>query len=147
MVCKQASKTITASGSRAVVKAQSTNDFRSVLLPGERVRTALVVMLPYEGRNYDDATNLWREWFQAYNMPRANAAGDRIEPFSTTAFASDTGLPNSDGSISERFYTWRRTLDMIQHERLKIDFRWFDAGWYFDTATRRTPEGNCSVMR
>ena len=129
----------TANGSRAVVKAQSTNDFRSVLLPGERVRTALVVMLPYEGRNYDDATNLWREWFQAYNMPRANAAGDRIEPFSTTAFASDTGLPNSDGSISERFYTWRRTLDMIQHERLKIDFRWFDAGWYFDPYGNTVP--------
>ena len=125
-----------AKGSRTTMTAQSTNDFRSVLLPGERVRTALVVMLPYKGRNYDDATNLWREWFQAFNMPRANAQGERIEPFSTTTFASDTGLPNSDGSISERFYTWRRTLDRIIYEKVKVDFRWFDAGWYFD------PNGN-----
>ncbi len=126
-------------GSQTAVKAQSTNDFRSVLMPGERVRTALVVMLPYQGRNYDDATNLWREWFQAYNMPRANAAGDRIEPFSTTCFAGDTGLPNSDGSISERFYTWRRTLDMILYEKVKVDFRWFDAGWYFDANGNTVP--------
>ena len=125
-----------ATDNKTRIKAQSTNDFRSVLLPGERVRTALVVMLPYKGRNQDDASNLWREWFQAYNMPRANAAGDRIEPFSTTCFASDTGLPNSDGSISERFYTWRRTLDRIIYEKVKVDFRWFDAGWYFD------PNGN-----
>ena len=129
----------TAKGTQTAVKAQSTNDFRSVLMPGERVRTALVVMLPYQGRNYDDATNLWREWFQAYNMPRANAAGDRIEPFSTTCFASDTGLPNSDGSISERFYTWRRTLDMILYEKVKVDFRWFDAGWYFDANGNTVP--------
>lgn len=115
--------------------AQNCNDFRSVLMPGESVRTAMVVMLPYTGRNADDATNLWREWFQKYNMPAANASGEPIKPFVTAPFCSDTGLPNSDGSISERFYTWRRTLDRIVYERLNPDFRWFDAGWYFD------PEG------
>ena len=83
-----------AKGSRTTMTAQSTNDFRSVLLPGERVRTALVVMLPYKGRNYDDATNLWREWFQACNMPRANAQGERIEPFSKTP----TGASQSDST-------------------------------------------------
>ncbi|MBO4593690.1 MAG: alpha-galactosidase [Bacteroidaceae bacterium] len=119
--------------------AQCCNGFRSVLLPGEKVRTAMVVMLPYTGRNADDATNLWREWFQKYNMPRANDAGDPIVPFVTAGFASDTGLPNSDGSISERFYTWRRTLDRIVYERLNPDFRWFDAGWYFDPAGRTVP--------
>ena len=130
----------TATGKQATrMQAQSCNDFRSVLMPGERVRTALVVMLPYKGRNADDATNLWREWFVRYNMPRANAQGDAIEPFSTTCFASDTGLPNSDGSISERFYTWRRTLDRIVYENVKVDFRWFDAGWYFDPEGRTVP--------
>ena len=119
--------------------AQNCNDFRSVLMPGEAVRTAMVVMLPYSGRNADDATNLWREWFQKYNMPRANANGDPIEPFVTTPFASDTGLPNADGSISERFYTWKRTLERIVYERLRPDFRWFDAGWYFDPEGRTVP--------
>lgn len=123
-------------GKRVHFLAQNCNEFRSALMPGESIRTAMVVMLPYTGRNADDASNLWREWFQKYNMPKANAEGDAIKPFTTACFASDTGLPNSDGSISERFYTWRRTLDRIVYEKLNLDFRWFDAGWYFD------PEGN-----
>lgn len=119
--------------------AQNCNGFRSVLMPGESVRTAMVVMLPYSGRNADDATNLWREWFLRYNLPRANAFGEPIKPFVTAPFCSDTGLPNSDGSISERFYTWRRTLDRIVYERINPDFRWFDAGWYFDPEGRTVP--------
>ena len=118
------------------LKAQTCNDFNAVLMPGEKVRTGLVVLLPYKGRNADDATNLWREWWMACNMPRANAQGDPIQPFSTNCWASDTGLPNSDGSISERNFTWKPTLDKILKENVKPTFRWFDAGWYFD------PEGN-----
>lgn len=114
------------------LKAGNCNGFDSVLLPGEKVRTALVVMLPYRGRDRDDASNLWREWFLKYNMPKADAEGHDIQPFSTTCFAWDTGLPNSDGSISERFYTWKRTLERLVYENVVPDFRWFDAGWYFD---------------
>ena len=108
------------------------NGFESVLLPGEKVRTAMVVLLPYKGRDRDDASNLWREWFLKYNLPKADAKGHDIQPFSTTNFAWDTGLPNSDGSISERFYTWKRTLERLVYEDVVPDFRWFDAGWYFD---------------
>ena len=114
------------------MKGGNCNDFDSVLMPGEKIRTALVVMLPYKGRDRDDATNLWREWFIKYNMPSADAAGNPIKPFSTTCFAADTGLPNSDGSISERFYTWKRTLERLIYEDVVPDFRWFDAGWYLD---------------
>ena len=118
------------------MKGGNCNGFDSVVMPGEKVRTALVVMLPYKGRDRDNATNLWREWFIKYNMPSADGKGNRIEPFSTTCFASDTGLPNSDGSISERFYTWKRTLERLIYEDVVPDFRWFDAGWYLD------PRGN-----
>ena len=118
------------------MKGGNCNDFDSVLMPGEKIRTALVVMLPYKGLDRDDATNLWREWFIKYNMPSADAAGNPIKPFSTTCFAADTGLPNSDGSISERFYTWKRTLERLIYEDVVPDFRWFDAGWYLD------PRGN-----
>ena len=123
-------------GASTLWKAGNCNGFESVIMPGEKVRSALVVMLPYKGRDRDDATNLWREWFIKYNMPAADGSGKRIQPFSTTCFASDTGLPNSDGSISERFYTWKRTLERLVYEDVVPDFRWFDAGWYFD------PRGN-----
>ncbi|MBP1587054.1 MAG: alpha-galactosidase [Clostridia bacterium] len=125
-----------AEGSAAVTRLRARTDvsLNAVLLPGEKIRTGLVVLLPYKGRNYDDATNLWREWFLKYNAPKADGSGARLAPVSTTCFASDTGLPNSDGSISERSFTWKPTLDKIVAEDIVPDFRWFDAGWYFDPA-------------
>ena len=129
-----------ADGAQTRWTAANCNDFDSVLLPGEKVRTALVVLLPYKGRDRDDASNLWREWFLKYNLPKADAEGHDIQPFSTACFASDTGLPNSDGSISERFYTWKRTLERLIYEDVVPDFRWFDAGWYFDARGKTVPK-------
>ena len=100
------------------------------LLPSESIRTARVVMLPYATRCEDDAMNLWRRWFVNYNMPREDADGGPVKPFTTACFASDTGLPNSDGSTSERYFTWKRTLDKILAEKIELDYRWVDAGWY-----------------
>ncbi|MCQ2445605.1 MAG: alpha-galactosidase [Clostridia bacterium] len=116
------------------LRASTDLDFRASLLPGEKVRSGLVVMLPYKGRDADFATNLWREWFMKYNLPKKNAAGDPLEPFSTAFFANDTGLPNSDGSISERSFTWKPSLEKLIKEDMLPDFRWFDAGWYPDPA-------------
>ncbi len=115
-------------------RVRSNPVLNAVLMPGESVRTGLVVLLPYHGRSDDDAMNLWREWFINCSMPRANAAGAAIEPFSTACFANDTGLPNSDGSISERYFTWKPSLDKVVEEGVAPDFRWFDAGWYCDPA-------------
>ena len=115
------------------VTAKTCLGLNTVLLPGEKVRTGLVVMLPYKGRDADNAANLWREWFMKYNLPK-DADGNMLQPFSTAFFANDTGLPNSDGSISERYFTWKPTLDKLVKEDMVTDFRWFDAGWYFDPA-------------
>ena len=98
-------------GGSTRLTAQTCTKLNTVLLPGESIRTGLIVLLPYRGRDYDNATNLWREWFMKYNLPKADASGADLMPFSTTCFAGDTGLPNSDGSISERFFTWKPTLD------------------------------------
>lgn len=115
------------------VSARTCLGLNTVLLPGEKVRTGLIVMLPYKGRDADNAANLWREWFMKYNLPRDDK-GNILQPFSTSFFAYDTGLPNSDGSISERYFTWKPTLDKLVKEDMLTDFRWFDAGWYFDPA-------------
>ena len=123
------------------IRAKTDVSLNAVLLPGESVRTGLVVFLPYKGRNYADATNLWRSWFMKYNLPKADGKGTPLSPFSTSCFASDTGLPNSDGSISERSFTWKPTLDKLIAEDVKPDFRWFDAGWYYD-ADNKTVEAD-----
>ena len=119
-------------GAQTVVR--SVPGLRARLMPGEAIRTGLVVLLPYSGRNDDDAMNLWREWFIRCSMPKFDGSGRDIPPFSTAFFANDTGLPNSDGSISERCFTWRPSMEKLLSEGLRPDFRWFDAGWYSDPA-------------
>ena len=111
-------------------RARSVNRLRTRLKPGESIRTALFVRAPYRVRNEDYAANYWRSWFVAHNLPKADAAGNDLTPFSACCLASDTGRPNSDGSISETWETWRPTLEKMIAEDAKVDFRWFDAGWY-----------------
>jgi len=109
-----------------------TNGICTYLKPGESIRTALMLFIPYKTRDENCATNLWRSWYINCNMPRKNAAGNPILPFSTSCLSVDTGLPNSDGSISERYFTWKPSLEKMLSENIKPDYRWFDAGWYFD---------------
>ena len=124
----------TAVGPGARAKIRSIPALKACLMPGESIRTGLVVLMPYAGRDKTDAMNLWREWFVNCNMPRFDATGKNIEPFTTAFFAYDTGLPNSDGSISERHFTWRPSMEKVLAENVAADFRWFDAGWYPDPA-------------
>jgi len=110
--------------------ATGTNDLCTYLKPGEKIRSPLMSFLPYTVRDENYATNLWRRWFLECNLPRLNANGDIVKPFSTTWLAGDTGIPNSDGSISERHFTWKPSLEKIFSEGITFDYRWFDAGWY-----------------
>ena len=109
-----------------------TNNLCTYLKPGESIRTPLMLFIPYGVRDENYASNLWRSWYINCNMPRLNADGDPIRPFSTTCISGDTGLPNSDGSISERYFTWKPSLEKMISEHIKPDYRWFDAGWYVD---------------
>ena len=110
--------------------ATSVNGLKTYLKPGEKIRTALFVIAPYTKRNEHYATNFWRDWFIQHNMPKMNRTGATLKPFSTCCLSNDTGLPNSDGSISECHTTWRPSLEKMFEENISIDYRWFDAGWY-----------------
>lgn len=112
------------------VKAATNVGFRSVLMPGEKVRTGLVVALDYKGREEHAGVNKWRAWYMKDILPKADSTGADIKPFWTFNFAQDTGRPNCDGSTSETYYTWQRTLEALQSHNLIPDFRWIDAGWY-----------------
>lgn len=100
----------TSDGTHTTYTASSVNGLRTYLKGGEKIRTALFVYAPYTRRSEQYATNFWRSWFVEYNLPKADAKGTPLQPFSTGFLALDTGLPNSDGSISERYTTWRPSL-------------------------------------
>ena len=117
-------------GKAVICELRAVNGLRTRLLPGERIRTASYVMLPYSGRDRNAAMIRWRRWFVSEVLPKANADGAPFEPISTACLANDTGLPNSDGSISERSTTWRPSMEKQLAEGIAPDVRWFDAGWY-----------------
>lgn len=113
-----------------IYNAKSVNGLKTILKPGERIRTALFVRGSYTVREENYATNYWRNWFVEHNLPKVDREGNPVDPFTSCCLASDTGLPNSDGSISERYSTWRPSLEKMIEEDVKVDFRWMDAGWY-----------------
>ena len=117
-------------GDVTTYRANAVNNLHTRLKPGEKIRTALFVRADYTVRDEHYATNFWRSWFVESNLPRADSSGTLLSPFSTCCLSSDTGLPNSDGSISERSFTWRPSLEKMIEEDVKVDYRWFDAGWY-----------------
>lgn len=109
---------------------RSVNNMHTLLRPGEKIRTALFVRADYTVRSEAYATNYWRSWFIESNLPAADGQGTPLQPFSTACLSGDTGIENSDGSISERSFTWKPSLEKMIAEGVKTDFRWFDAGWY-----------------
>ena len=117
-------------GDKTTYTAKSVNNLRTVLRPGEKIRTALFVVAPYTVRDEHYATNFWRSWFMEHNIPKADTEGNPIKPFSTSNLAFDAPPPYSDGSINETYETWRPTLEKMIEEDVKVDFRWLDAGWY-----------------
>ncbi|MBQ3869470.1 MAG: alpha-galactosidase [Clostridia bacterium] len=110
--------------------ANSVNGLKTYLKPGESIRTASFLFAPYRNKDPYYRTNFWRSFFTECIMPKADASGKALQPFSTCCLASDTCRPNSDGSISEGYDTWKRSLDKMIEEDVKVDFRWLDAGWY-----------------
>ena len=117
-------------GQTTTYTANAINGMNTYLKPGEKIRSALFVFAPYTVRNEHYATNYWRDWFIQHNLPKADKYGTPLTPFSTVFLALDTGTPNSDGSISETWKSWRPSLEKVLAEGIHPDFRWMDAGWY-----------------
>jgi alpha-galactosidase len=82
------------------------------LKPGEEVRTPLIAMLAWRGKDIVAAQNLWRRWFIAHNMPRVN--GQVQSP------VAQIQVNGADLSYVKKF------LDA----GIKPDICWRDAGWY-----------------
>ena len=121
------------------LRMSAVNNLKTYLKKGEKIRSALFTIVPYTIRSEHYATNLWRDFYVKHNLPKSSSKGDDLFPFSCCCLSGDTGYPNSDGSISERSTTWRPSLEKMIAEDAKVNFRWFDAGWYV-APDLRSPE-------
>jgi alpha-galactosidase len=94
------------------------------LRPGEEARSPLVVLQFYKGDRIR-SQNVWRRWMIAHNLPRP--AG-RLPPVQMAACSShqygEMINANTDSQIL--------FVDRYLEEKLKLDYWWMDAGWYWN---------------
>jgi alpha-galactosidase len=92
------------------------------LLPGEEVRTPLIVMQFWNG-DWVRAQNVWRRWMMAHSMPKPG--GSLPRPITTGG--SSRAYEEMINANTENQIMF---IDRYLEERIKIDYWWMDAGWY-----------------
>ncbi len=95
---------------------------RLQLLPGEQIRTPVMVLLFWRGDRIR-SQNLWRRWMMAHGMPRP---GGKLPPPIFVASSSRAYEEMIGANEENQIMHIRRYLE----EGLKIDYWWMDAGWY-----------------
>lgn len=92
------------------------------LLPGEQVRSPLIVLQFWKG-DWITSQNVWRRWMMAHSMPKPG--GELPKP---QLLASSSRQYNEMVDANEA----RQILfiDRYLQEGIKLDYWWMDAGWY-----------------
>lgn len=95
------------------------------LLPGEEVRTPMIVVQFYKG-DRTHAQNVWRAWMLAHSMPRP---GGKLPPVPELAACSSHqfGEMINANTENQKFF-----IDHYLDRGLKLDYWWMDAGWYYN---------------
>jgi len=114
------------------------------LLPGEEVRTPLIVLQFWKGDRIR-SQNTFRRWMLAHNVPKPGG-----KPIPPMLFGCSSHFTNEmvDANEANQMQFINRYLE----ERLKIDYWWMDAGWYvcdgnwgktgtWEVDTKRFPRG------
>ncbi|HUS74076.1 MAG TPA: alpha-galactosidase [Sedimentisphaerales bacterium] len=95
---------------------------RFKLLPGEEVRSPLIVLQFWKG-NWIRAQNIWRRWMMAHSMPKP---GGRLPQPQLLASSSRQYNEMIDANENNQIMFINRYLE----EEIKLDYWWMDAGWY-----------------
>ncbi len=99
---------------------QSATHFR--LLPGEEVRTPLVVLQFWAG-DWIEGQNVWRQWMIRHNLPRP---GGKLPPPQIAAGSAHFTIEMQEANEANQIKFLSGMLD----RGLPIDHWWMDAGWY-----------------
>jgi len=92
------------------------------LLPGEEVRSPLIVLQFWKG-NWITAQNVWRRWMMAHSMPKP---GGRLPQPQLEASSSR----QYDEMIKANEANQIMFIDRYLEEGIQLDYWWMDAGWY-----------------
>lgn len=92
------------------------------LLPGEEVRSPLIVLQFYRG-NWLRAQNIWRRWMIAHNLPRPNGKLPQPEILGCSSYCFDNMVTATEQD--QKVFIGR-----YLEEKIPIGHWWMDAGWY-----------------
>jgi alpha-galactosidase len=92
------------------------------LLPGEEVRSPLIVLQFWKG-DWIRAQNIWRRWMMAHSMPKP---GGKLPPPQLVASSSR----QYDEMMKANETNQIMFIDRYLEEGIKLDYWWMDAGWY-----------------
>lgn len=107
-----------------VIAGQELTHF--TLHPGEEVRGPLMVV-QFWREDYRRSQNVWRRWMLAHNVPR-NQAGTVPGPQVAACSSHQYGEMIHADSASQKLF-----IDRYLEEKLRLDYWWMDAGWYWNT--------------
>lgn len=96
---------------------------RFKLLPGEEVRTPLIVLQFWQGGDWIDAQNTWRRWMMAYGMPKPGGTLPQPQVLGCSSRAYEEMI-KADAGTQIMF------IDRYLEEGIALDYWWMDAGWY-----------------
>ena len=122
---------------------------RLKLLPGEEIRTPLVVLQFWKGDRLR-SQNIWRRWMLAHNVPRP---GGKLPPL----FLSASSSYYYDIMVKADTASQKLFFDRYREEGMQLDYWWMDAGWYpckkwvqtgtWEVDTKRFPKGLREVSK
>ncbi len=107
-------------GGLHVVAGQELTRFK--LLPGEEVRSPLIVLQRWKG-DWIRGQNIWRRWMMAHSMPKP---GGKLPPPQIVAASSRAYEEMKNANEANQIMFMDRYLE----EGIKLDYWWMDAGWY-----------------
>jgi len=96
----------------------------TILQPGEQVRSPLIALVFWKGKDIAQAQNLWRRWMWAHNVPRT-----RDGKLPTPSLFGNTSLwfnEMCNSKDEDQVYF----LNRYKEEHIQLDYWWMDAGWY-----------------
>ena len=97
------------------------------LLPGEKVRSPLTVLMFWNGE-WLRGQNVWRNWMLAHNLPRPG--NQALTPKLAASSALWYGEMTRADEASQKLF-----LDRYREAKIKIDYWWMDAGWYVNNGS------------
>jgi alpha-galactosidase len=114
-----------------VTSGQEATHFK--LLPGETVRTPLVVMQFWREGDWIDAQNTWRQWMIKHNIPRPGGERLPLPQFAACSSHQFAEMTKANEQNQIQF------IDSYLKKGLKLDYWWMDAGWYVGAVEKGWP--------